>query len=160
MKNAHINWERVFSFSEKCIWLICIELSLLRREYFSSRNWKCSKLDVNLKNTYKNWEKVFCFPDKFFWIACIELSLLRRECLSSAINVLIKSLKAFYVTARDFFQLNYLHNDQQIWHSSYHWDWISVSARLPCWLGMGHLKRDFLDIYVTTFSGVRNFGNT
>ena len=36
----------------------------------------------------------------------------------------------------------------------------SFSARLPCCLSKGPLKRDFLDNYVTTFLGVRNFGNT
>ena len=31
----------------------------------------------------------------------------------------------------------------------------SVSARLPCYLSKGPLKEDFLDIYLTTFLGVR-----
>ena len=36
----------------------------------------------------------------------------------------------------------------------------SVSARLPCYLSKGPLKRDFLDIYLTTFFQVRKFENT
>ena len=36
----------------------------------------------------------------------------------------------------------------------------SVWTRLPCWMSKGPLKRDFLDIYRTTFFGVRNFENT
>ena len=32
-------------------------------------------------------------------------------------------------------------------------------TRLPCFLSKGTLKRDFLDIYLTTFFGVRNFEN-
>ena len=41
-----------------------------------------------------------------------------------------------------------------------HWDFISVSACFPCYLSKGPPKRDFLDIYLTTFSGVRKFKNT
>ena len=36
LKNANENWGKVFCFSDKCIWVVCIELSLLRREYLSS----------------------------------------------------------------------------------------------------------------------------
>ena len=36
LKNGNENWGKVFSFSDKSIWLVCIELSLLRREYLSS----------------------------------------------------------------------------------------------------------------------------
>ena len=36
LKNANENWGKVFCFSDKCIWVVCIELSLLRREYSSS----------------------------------------------------------------------------------------------------------------------------
>ena len=120
--------------------------------------WKCSKFDVDLKNAIKNSEKVFCFSDKCIWIVCIELSLLRREYLSSAVNVLTKSLETLHITTSDFFQVNYLQSDQWIWYSTCRWVWISVSARLPYCLSMGHLKRDFLDIYLTTFFGVRNLG--
>ena len=38
--------------------------------------------------------------------------------------------------------------------------WNSISARLPCYLLKGLLKRDFLDIYLTTFFGIRYFENT
>ena len=31
---------------------------------------------------------------------------------------------------------------------------------LPCCLSKGPLKCDFLDIYLTTFFGIRNFGKT
>ena len=35
-----------------------------------------------------------------------------------------------------------------------------VSARVRCYLSKGPLKRDFLDIYLTTIFGVRKFKNT
>ena len=122
--------------------------------------WKCSEFDVDLKNAHKNSEKGFCFSDKCIWIVCIELSLLRREYLSWVVNVLTESLETFHITTSDFFRLNYLHSHQWIWKKRYRWEWISVLVRLPCSLSMGHLKRDFLDIYLTTFFGVRNFGNS
>ena len=120
--------------------------------------WKCSKFDVDLKNAIKNSEKVFCFSDKCIWIVCIELSLLRREYLSSAVNVLTKSLETLHITTSDFFQPNYFHNYQWIWWRSCRRDWISVSDRLPSCLWRCLLKRDFLDIYLTTSFGLRNFG--
>ena len=122
--------------------------------------WKCSKFNGDLENAAKKQEKIFCFWDKWIWIVCIELSLLRREYLSSAVNVLTKSLKTLDVTNIDVFQGIYFHSDQWIWQRSCRWDWISVAARLPCCLSRGHLKRDFLDIFVSTCFGVRNFGNT
>ena len=42
-------------------------------------------------------------------------SLLRREYLSSAVYVLTNSLNIFHSTNIDFFQLNYVDSDQQIW---------------------------------------------
>ena len=35
LKNADKNWGTFFSFWHKCIWIVCIELSQLRREYLS-----------------------------------------------------------------------------------------------------------------------------
>ena len=35
-----------------------------------------------------------------------------------------------------------------------------VWAQLPCCFSKGPLKKDFLNIYLITFFGVRNFGNT
>ena len=35
-KNAEKKWAKMFSFWDKCVWIVCIELSLLTREYFSS----------------------------------------------------------------------------------------------------------------------------
>ena len=36
LKNAHNTWGKVSCFSDKFISVVCIELSLLRREYLSS----------------------------------------------------------------------------------------------------------------------------
>ena len=57
-------------------------------------------------------EKKFFFWGHSIWIGWVKLSVLRREYLSSAVNVLTNSLKILHSTKRDFFQLNYLHNNQ------------------------------------------------
>ena len=56
----------------------------------------------------------------YFWdngvrIGCVNLFLLRREYLSSAVNVLTNTYKALHLTKTDFFRLNYLQNDHEIW---------------------------------------------
>ena len=35
-KNAQKNLEKMFCFEDKCIWIVCIHISLLIREYLSS----------------------------------------------------------------------------------------------------------------------------
>ena len=46
---------------------------------------------------------MFCFWDKCIWIVWIHLPLLIREYLSSAVNVLRKSVKNFHVSKTDSF---------------------------------------------------------
>ena len=55
------------------------------------------------------------FSDNGVRIDCVNLSLLRREYLSSAVNVLTNTYKALHLSKTDFFQVNYLQNDHQIW---------------------------------------------
>ena len=55
------------------------------------------------KTDKKNQEKMLCFSDKCIWIVCIHLSLLIRENLSSAVNVLRKSVKNFHVSNGGFY---------------------------------------------------------
>ena len=91
------------------------------------------------------------------WIGSVKLSLLRREYLSSAVYVLAKTPKILDTSKREFFQLNCLQsfNKSDICLA----DFNSVSAGLPCCLSRGTLKRDFLDIYLTTLIGDPNFRN-
>ena len=64
----------------------------------------------------KNIEKIFfVLPINASELLALNSPPLRREYLSLTVNVLAKSLKSLHVTTRDFFQLNYLHNDQRIW---------------------------------------------
>ena len=57
-------------------------------------------------------QKLLCFWDDCVGIGCVKYSLLRREYLSSAVNVLTNTYKAFRLTKTDFFRLNFLQNDQ------------------------------------------------
>ena len=107
----------------------------------------------------KKLEKLF-FSDNCIWRCCYKLSLLRREYLLSALNGLRKSPNILHITKRDFFWLNFFHRNQWISLRCCRSDFTSVSDRLPCYLSKGPLKRDFLDLYLTTFSEVRKFVNT
>ena len=53
------------------------------------------------KTQKKIKKKNVSFWDKCNWIVCIHLSLLLREYLSSAVNVLRKAVKDFYVSKSD-----------------------------------------------------------
>ena len=60
--------------------------------------------------------------EKKSFISEIILSLLfplnclyKEEYLSSSVNVLRKKSEVLHSTNKDFFQLNYVHRDQQIW---------------------------------------------
>ena len=70
----------------------------------------------------------------------------------SAANVLTSSFKISHVNKRDIFQLNWLGSDQWIWKGCCDADFKSVWTRLPCFLSKDHLKREFLGIFLTTFS--------
>ena len=99
------------------------------------------------------------------WVNCIlkywyKLYLFRRKYLLLALSGLTNSPKILNITQRDFFKLNCCHRDQKIWERCFYFAFNSVSGRLTCYLSKGLLKRDFLDIDLTTFFKVRYFENT
>ena len=96
------------TFSESVI----SEIKLLWR---SSFDLKCLKCNIDFKKGEKNWQRVFCFGDNWIWIGIFKLSLWRTRYLSSAANVLRSSPKISHVNKRDFFEQNFLANDQWIW---------------------------------------------
>ena len=121
------------TFSESVI----LEIQKLGGSPFVSKSWK---FKLHFENTEKNWEKDFSFWYNCIRIGIVKLSLLRTWYFSSAANVLRSSPKIWHVNKRDFFELNFLASHQQLW------------ARLPYCLSKDPLKRDFLDIYLATFS--------
>ena len=61
---------------------------------------------------------------------------------------------------KDIFQHYFPHNDEKIWEKCCRADFSSLWYPLGCWLWNGCLKQGFLEIYLTTWFAVRNFGNT
>ena len=55
-KNAEKNWEKMFCFWEKCIWIVFIHLSLLIREYLLSA---VNVLRKGLKNFHVSKSNIF-----------------------------------------------------------------------------------------------------
>ena len=121
---------------------------VMRVIFFSN----CSKFIVDFKKAAKDWQKVFCFRDNCFWIGIVKLSLLRTGYFSSAANVLTSSNKIWHLNKRDFFQLNWLGNDQWIWKRCCDVDINSDWACVPCFSSKGPLKRKFFGFYLATFS--------
>ena len=60
----------------------------------------------------KNEKKFFFSEISAYESGCNKLSLLRREYLSSAVNVLITSIKSLLIMKRNFSRLRCLHSDQ------------------------------------------------
>ena len=113
---------------------------------------KCSKCNLNFKNAEKNIENFFCFLENCIWIGTVQFSLLRTGYFSSSANVLTSSTKILHVNKRDFFQIHRLGSDNWIRSRCCDADFNSAWVCLPCCLSKDPLKRDFLDIYLTTFS--------
>ena len=128
-----------------------VVISEIQRLWGSSFFPKCSKSNIAFKNAVKDWEKVFCLRVNCIWIGIVKFSLLRRGYFSLAGNVLTSRSKTWDVNNRDFFQLKWLGSDQWSEQRCYDGDFNSDSARLPCCLSKVPLKRNFLDIYLTTF---------
>ena len=158
----HIAFQRILLNGTFCSYILprfseCV-ISGRNQLWGSYLVWECSKFNSNFENTRKNREKAFCFWDNCVLIGCVELSLLKREYLWSAVNVLANSYKALYLTKTDFFQLNHLQSHHWIWQDCCCSDPNSVWTRFSCCLSKGPFKWDFLHIYITTFFGVRLFG--
>ena len=60
----------------------------------------------------------------------------------------------------DFFQLNYVQRDEQIWQRLRCADFNSLFALLQCFLFKTPLKWDFKRIYLITFFGDGSLGTT
>ena len=120
---------------------------------------KCSKFKLDLKYAENHSENGFCFWDNCIRIGCVILYLLRREYLLMALNVLRKRFKIFHITNRGYLVLNILPIDQRKWYRFCGFDFNSVETRLPCSFWKGNLRRDFLDIDLTTFFGGRQLRN-
>ena len=88
-------------------------------------------MNLDFKNAAKRWEKVFSFPDNCIWIGVKKLprfSIIIRESFSNSLSL---------ATINQFDKGSLTQSSTLLGH---------------CWLLKGPPKRDFLDIYLTTFS--------
>ena len=74
--------------------------------------------------------------------------------------MLTNSLKLSDITKADIFQLYFTQSDEKIGQKWWSVDFSSVLDPLARLLYSGALEWGFLDNFLTTFLGVRNFGNT
>ena len=118
--------------------------------------FKMFKIWYKFQKCRKKLGKKFVFLDNCIWIGLVKLPLLGREYLSSAVTVLTNKPKILYITKRDIFELNFLHSDYKIWTRCCREDLNSVLDCLQCCLLKSLLKREFLDIFLTTSFGVYN----
>ena len=122
-------------------------ISEIQKLWGSSFFSNCTKLNLDFKNS----EKSFFFWENCISIGIVKLSLLWTGYFSSAANVLTGCPKIFHVNQRNFFQLNWLGSDHWKWQRCCDADLKSTSGSLPCCFSKVPLKRDFSDIYLTTF---------
>ena len=128
-------------------------ISAIKKLWRSSFYSKCPKCNIDFKNVAKNSEKVYCFWDHCIWIGIVKLSQWRTRYFSSAANVLTSSPKIWHANKRDLFLLNFLCSDRWIWSRCCDADYnSSACARLLFCLSNSSLKRDHLEIYLTTLS--------
>ena len=103
---------------------------------------------------------MFSFIYKCIWLVCIHLSVLIREYLSEAVTVLRKGVKNFHVSKNDFyFSITFTVITQDDKHPLIQIESVFLPL-LPCRLSRGPLKRELLDIYLSTSFVVGNFENT
>ena len=120
----------------------------------------CLNWNVDFRNALKSSEKIFSFSDNSIWIGCGKFSLLPGKYFSSGVNVLTNGLKISDITKKNFLQLKFSQCDDQRWSSYCRADFRSVWDPLTCWQSYGVLKHDSLDIYISTYLAVYNFGKT
>ena len=111
---------------------------------------KIFKCESRFQSYCKNLRKGFCCRHNFIWIRIVKLFLLRTGYFLSVANVLTRYPQIWNGNKGDFFEQNSLASDQWVWYSCCDADFNTVWARLPYCFSKLPLKRDFLDIYLTT----------
>ena len=109
--------------------------------------WKYWSLNPDFKDPETNSENLFCFWDNCIWIGCLKLSLLRREYLSSAANM-VTNIPPSQLPSQ--WSINVAKGVRLRFQQ--------CLVPLPCSFSKCALKREFWDIYFTTYFRVRNFG--
>ena len=111
---------------------------------------KIFKCEPRFQSYCKNLRKFFFFRHNCIWIRIVKLSLLRTGYFLLVANVLTRYPQIWHVNKWDFFEQNFVASDQWVWYSCCDADFNTVWARLPYCFSKLPLKRDFLEIYLTT----------
>ena len=121
---------------------------------------KCSKFYRHFENAEKNREKFVVFRDDCISIGCVKVSLLRREYLWRALSVLKNSPNILLITKRDFFQTQLLlqWSVNMVKMASFRFQQCLIPFTML--LVEGSSQTRLLDIFLTTFFAMYNFGNT
>ena len=118
--------------------------------------WECSQFNLHFKNVEKNSENVSFSEISFIGNGCLKLSLLRGEHLSSAVNILTNIINTLHIT-KGFFPTEF---PSQWWINLVKvvcFRFLQCLVSLTCCLSKGSLKPNFLEIFSSTFFGLRNF---
>ena len=124
--------------------------SKIQNLWGSSFYSKSLNVNLDFKAIAKILEIFFFFRHNCIWIRIVKLSLLRTGYFLLVANVLTRYPQIWHVNKWDFFEQNFVASDQWVWYSCCDADFNTVWARLPYCFSKLPLKRDFLEIYLTT----------
>ena len=122
--------------------------------------WKVLKIESIFRKLKRKLETIFRFCDNCIWKCCDKLSLLKREYLLSDVNGLRNSpgilhiIRETFWTGIAFAGINKYGKGAVVQLWTVFWPVYHVTYRRVL------LKLTVLDLYVTTFFGVRQFKNT
>ena len=71
LKNIENNWQKSFCLRDKCIWIGCVKLPLLRREYLSSAvNVLTNNLQIFHVTKRDSFQLNYLHSDQWIWESC------------------------------------------------------------------------------------------
>ena len=109
------------------------------------------------KNWSKSWEHILSFLDNFIWIGCSKFSVLPGNSYSLGVNVLTNVLR-FQILLRITFSNGKF---PRVMNKGYKTTIVQIKAMFERpWLSYCVLKDNSLDIYISTYLALYNFGKT
>ena len=89
LKNAAKSWQKLFCFSDNCIWIGIVKMSLFRTGYFSSvANVLTRYPQIWYVNKGDFFEKNFLASDQWVWYSCYDIAV---ACLGTSTILLVEA---------------------------------------------------------------------
>ena len=89
LKNAAKSWQKLFCFSDNCIWIGIVKMSLFRTGYFSSvANVLTRYPQIWYVNKGDFFEKNFLASDQRVWYSCYDIAV---ACLGTSTILLVEA---------------------------------------------------------------------